>query len=212
LSSDKTIAVIDGSGVTSVSIVYRLTKMNSQVLVFAPSNVAVDDLTEKIHATGLKVVRLTAKSREALDSSVVFSTLHHQVAKNTTHVEPQKPIQLKNEQGELSSNKYSSKYEDEAPSRPTSANVNFSPRQFLPMPCFLPLAHSLSTTFASAALSSHFEHTMCPTCGRAVTNGIMMTLGRVYDGLSNGSPLVQPPGPLAAAATFESGMSAVEEL
>jgi chaperonin cofactor prefoldin len=35
-----------------------------QVLVCAPSNVAVDQLTEKIHATGLKVVRLCAKSRE----------------------------------------------------------------------------------------------------------------------------------------------------
>jgi regulator of nonsense transcripts 1 len=75
-----------------------------QVLVCAPSNVAVDQLTEKIHATGLKVVRLTAKSREALDSSVSFLTLHKQVANNTAHVELQKLIQLKNEQGELSSN------------------------------------------------------------------------------------------------------------
>ncbi|KDQ61184.1 hypothetical protein JAAARDRAFT_574648 [Jaapia argillacea MUCL 33604] len=49
-------------------------------------------------------VRLTAKSREALDSSVAFLTLHQQVANNTTHVELQKLIQLKNEQGELSSN------------------------------------------------------------------------------------------------------------
>ncbi|KAH9180451.1 RNA helicase-domain-containing protein, partial [Lactarius sanguifluus] len=62
-----------GKTVTSASI------MNpGQVLVCAPSNVAVDQLTEKIHATGLKVVRLTAKSREALDSSVAFLTLHHQ--------------------------------------------------------------------------------------------------------------------------------------
>lgn len=75
-----------------------------QVLVCAPSNVAVDQLTEKIHSTGLKVVRLTAKSREALDSSVGFLTLHRQVANSTTHVELQKLIQLKNEQGELSSN------------------------------------------------------------------------------------------------------------
>ncbi len=74
-----------------------------QVLVCAPSNVAVDQLTEKIHATGLKVVRITAKSREALDSSVARLTLHSQVANNTLHVELQKLIQLKNEQGELSS-------------------------------------------------------------------------------------------------------------
>ncbi|KAF4576358.1 hypothetical protein EYR40_000596 [Pleurotus pulmonarius] len=93
-----------GKTVTSASIVYHLAKMNpGQVLVCAPSNVAVDQLTEKIHATGLKVVRLTAKSREALDSSVAFLTLHQQVANNTTHVELQKLIQLKNEQGELSS-------------------------------------------------------------------------------------------------------------
>ncbi|EKM55248.1 uncharacterized protein PHACADRAFT_28301 [Phanerochaete carnosa HHB-10118-sp] len=94
-----------GKTVTSASTVYHLAKMNpGQVLVCAPSNVAVDQLTEKIHATGLKVVRLTAKSREALDSSVAFLTLHQQVANNTTHVELQKLIQLKNEQGELSSN------------------------------------------------------------------------------------------------------------
>ncbi|EAU88694.1 ATP dependent helicase [Coprinopsis cinerea okayama7 len=94
-----------GKTVTSASIVYHLAKMNpGQVLVCAPSNVAVDQLTEKIHATGLKVVRLTAKSREALDSSVNFLTLHQQVANSTTHIELQKLIQLKNEQGELSSN------------------------------------------------------------------------------------------------------------
>uniref|UniRef100_A0A0W0FF72 AAA+ ATPase domain-containing protein n=1 Tax=Moniliophthora roreri TaxID=221103 RepID=A0A0W0FF72_MONRR len=94
-----------GKTVTSATIVYHLAKMNpDQVLVCAPSNVAVDQLTEKIHATGLKVVRLTAKSREALDSSVSFLTLHQQVANSTHHVELQKLIQLKNEQGELSSN------------------------------------------------------------------------------------------------------------
>ncbi|KAF8350432.1 ATP dependent helicase [Amanita rubescens] len=94
-----------GKTVTSASTVYHLAKMNpGQVLVCAPSNVAVDQLTEKIHSTGLKVVRLTAKSREALDSSVAFLTLHQQVANSTTHVELQKLIQLKNEQGELSSN------------------------------------------------------------------------------------------------------------
>ncbi|RHY40123.1 hypothetical protein DYB38_003221 [Aphanomyces astaci] len=38
---------------------------NGQVLVTAPSNIAVDHLTEKIASTGLKVVRLAAKSREA---------------------------------------------------------------------------------------------------------------------------------------------------
>ena len=51
----------------------------SQVLVCAPSNIAVDQLTEKIHKTGLKVVRFCAKSREAIDSPVAFLALHNQV-------------------------------------------------------------------------------------------------------------------------------------
>jgi regulator of nonsense transcripts 1 len=50
-----------------------------QVLVCAPSNVGVDQLAEKIAATGLKVVRLCAKSREAVASPVEHLTLHHQV-------------------------------------------------------------------------------------------------------------------------------------
>ncbi|WVQ70770.1 hypothetical protein IAR50_000292 [Cryptococcus sp. DSM 104548] len=92
-----------GKTVTSASIVYHLAKMNpGQVLVCAPSNVAVDHLCEKIHLTGLKVVRLAAKSREALDSSVSFLSLHEQVARADTHTELQKLIQLRNDQGELS--------------------------------------------------------------------------------------------------------------
>lgn len=93
-----------GKTVTSASIVYHLAKMNpGQVLVCAPSNVAVDQLAEKIHITGLKVVRVTAKSREALDSPISFLTLHEQVNNNDTNTELQKLIQLKTEQGELSS-------------------------------------------------------------------------------------------------------------
>ena len=46
----------------------------------APSNTAVDQLTEKVHRTGLKVVRLCAKSREAIDSPVAFLSLHRQVS------------------------------------------------------------------------------------------------------------------------------------
>ncbi|POV96588.1 hypothetical protein PSHT_15050 [Puccinia striiformis] len=93
-----------GKTVTSASVVYHLSKMNpGQVLVCAPSNVAVDQLTEKIHMTGLKVVRVQAKSREAIDSSVQYLTLHQQVANNDTHPDLQKLIQLKAEQGELSS-------------------------------------------------------------------------------------------------------------
>ncbi|WWC92379.1 uncharacterized protein L201_007336 [Kwoniella dendrophila CBS 6074] len=92
-----------GKTVTSASIVYHLAKMNpGQVLVCAPSNVAVDHLCEKIHQTGLKVVRVAAKSREALDSNVAFLSLHSQVANADTHPELQKLIQLRNDVGELS--------------------------------------------------------------------------------------------------------------
>lgn len=95
-----------GKTVTSASVVYQLAKQNlSQVLVCAPSNVAVDQLTEKIHATGLKVVRLCAKSREAVSSPVEFLTLHYQVRhlEIAGKTELHKLQQLKDEQGELSS-------------------------------------------------------------------------------------------------------------
>eukprot|EP01098_Paradermamoeba_levis_P007640 TRINITY_DN3174_c0_g1_i1.p1 TRINITY_DN3174_c0_g1~~TRINITY_DN3174_c0_g1_i1.p1 ORF type:complete len:673 (+),score=196.54 TRINITY_DN3174_c0_g1_i1:212-2020(+) len=95
-----------GKTVTSASIVYQLVKQNQgQVLVCAPSNVAVDQLTEKIHATGLKVVRLCAKSREAVSSPVEFLTLHNLVRHLDTpdKTELHKLQQLKDEQGELSS-------------------------------------------------------------------------------------------------------------
>ena len=55
---------------------------NSQILVCAPSNIAVDQLTEKIDRTGLKVVRLCAKSRESIDSPVARLSLHKQIRNN----------------------------------------------------------------------------------------------------------------------------------
>lgn len=73
-----------------------------QVLCCAPSNIAVDQLTEKIHQTGLKVVRLCAKSREAIDSPVSFLALHNQVRNIEGFPELQKLQQLKDETGELS--------------------------------------------------------------------------------------------------------------
>lgn len=50
-----------------------------QVLVAAPSNIAVDQLAERIALSGLKVVRLQAKSREAVAGPVEHLTLHYQV-------------------------------------------------------------------------------------------------------------------------------------
>lgn len=93
-----------GKTVTSATIIYHLAKTNGgQVLVCAPSNVAVDQLCERVHRTGLRVVRVTAKSREDVESSVGFLSLHEQVRMNDTNVELNKLNQLKQELGELSS-------------------------------------------------------------------------------------------------------------
>ena len=94
-----------GKTVTSATIVYHLTQQNEgQVLVCAPSNIAVDQLTEKIHATGLKVVRLAAKSREVVSTTVDFLTLHNLVDQLAlqTKSELYKLQLLKEVQGELS--------------------------------------------------------------------------------------------------------------
>ncbi|KAH8368799.1 hypothetical protein KR084_006048 [Drosophila pseudotakahashii] len=93
-----------GKTVTSATIVYQLVKQHSgTVLVCAPSNTAVDQLTEKIHRTNLKVVRVCAKSREAIDSPVSFLALHNQIRNMETNSELKKLQQLKDETGELSS-------------------------------------------------------------------------------------------------------------
>jgi len=71
-----------------------------QVLVTAPSNVAVDQLTEKIAATGLRVVRLASKTREATSSSVDHLCLHVNVPLAASE-ELKKLQRLKDEIGEL---------------------------------------------------------------------------------------------------------------
>lgn len=66
-----------GKTVTSTTLVTHLVKQKmGKVLVCAPSNIAVDQLTEKINGTGLKVVRLCARSRESISSSVDYISLH----------------------------------------------------------------------------------------------------------------------------------------
>ncbi|CAK9299184.1 unnamed protein product [Gordionus sp. m RMFG-2023] len=103
-----------GKTVTSATIVYHLVSQQisnlqnsnltkNPVLVCAPSNIAVDQLAEKIHKTGLKVVRLCAKSREAIDSPVAILALHNQIYNMENTTELRKLQQLKDEQGELSS-------------------------------------------------------------------------------------------------------------
>ena len=91
-----------GKTVTSATLVYHLTKQNmGQVLVTAPSNVAVDQLTEKIAATGLRVVRLASKTREATSSSVDHLCLHV-MTPLAAGDEFSKLQRLKDEIGELS--------------------------------------------------------------------------------------------------------------
>lgn len=51
------------------------------MLVAAPSNVAVDQLAEKLHMAGLKVVRIAARSREEVASPCEHLTLHYQVCR-----------------------------------------------------------------------------------------------------------------------------------
>eukprot|EP01029_Cantina_marsupialis_P010955 TRINITY_DN2467_c0_g1_i2.p1 TRINITY_DN2467_c0_g1~~TRINITY_DN2467_c0_g1_i2.p1 ORF type:complete len:701 (-),score=113.48 TRINITY_DN2467_c0_g1_i2:1012-3114(-) len=96
-----------GKTVTSATIVFHLVqaqKEHEKVLVCAPSNVAVDHLTEKIQATGVKVVRLLAKSREDISSNIDHLCLHNMVRafaekrRNTLD----KLFRLKDEAGELS--------------------------------------------------------------------------------------------------------------
>ncbi len=97
-----------GKTVTSASLVFHLAKQEvGQVLVCAPSNVAVDQLTEKIHATGLRVVRLCAKSRETISTSIDQLSLHNMVtelssAAGTGREQLRKLQALKDEVGELS--------------------------------------------------------------------------------------------------------------
>ena len=67
-----------------------------------PSNVAVDQLAERLERTGLKVIRLTAKSREHMNSNVQHLTLHERVRTDTKNEELLKLMQLKDELGELS--------------------------------------------------------------------------------------------------------------
>ncbi|CAL8104829.1 unnamed protein product [Calicophoron daubneyi] len=92
-----------GKTVTSATIVYHLNQIHQKkVLVVAPSNTAVDQLCEKINRTGLKVVRLCARSREALASPVSNLMLHIQAQHVKGHTELRKLQQLKDETGELS--------------------------------------------------------------------------------------------------------------
>lgn len=90
-----------GKTVTSASIVYHLAQ-KGPVLVVASSNIAVDHLTEKIHQSGLRVVRIVAKARESIESSVGFLALNVQARSVLANSELDRLYKLKNEIGQLS--------------------------------------------------------------------------------------------------------------
>lgn len=91
-----------GKTVTSATIIYHLSQINKdRILVCAPSNVAVDHLASKLEKLGLNVVRLTAKSREDVESSVEHLSLINQVTASAKG-ELKKLFKLKTELGELS--------------------------------------------------------------------------------------------------------------
>ena len=62
----------------SATIIYHIVKSyKPRVLVCAPSNIAVDNLTLRLHRLGLCVVRLVARSRESVRSEVENVCLHN---------------------------------------------------------------------------------------------------------------------------------------
>lgn len=91
-----------GKTVTSATIIKHLHTLNKglKILVCAPSNVAVDHLTLKLMQIGLNVVRLAAKSKEDIESSVEKVCLHNKVAKRAKGPLG-KLMRLKDEVGEL---------------------------------------------------------------------------------------------------------------
>lgn len=71
-----------GKTVTSATIIHHLYRLHKRkILVCAPLNVAVDHLAEKLHLVGIKVLRVTSKSREDVDLLVLELALHRQVEK-----------------------------------------------------------------------------------------------------------------------------------
>ena len=103
-----------GKTVTSAAIVYHLANLNvGKVLVCAPSNIAADQLSEKIEKIGLKVVRVCAKSRESISTRVEHLSLHNQLRRLDGKKEYKKFFEMlkrKEEEGNVLSNKDHEKY------------------------------------------------------------------------------------------------------
>jgi regulator of nonsense transcripts 1 len=96
-----------GKTSTSATLVYQMCTLNDcQVLVCSPSNVAVDQLADRVEKTGLNVIRLYARSRESITSTIDHLALHNQVRQfalsSPQHSELHKLFLLKEDQGDLS--------------------------------------------------------------------------------------------------------------
>ncbi|KAM7537063.1 hypothetical protein Aperf_G00000067545 [Anoplocephala perfoliata] len=137
-----------GKTVTSATIVYHLSQIHpGRVLVVAPSNTAVDQLCEKIDQTGLKVVRVCARSREAIASPVSRLSLHIQAKNIPGHTEFRKLQQLKDEAGELS-------WEDEVRYRTLKNEVEAEILEAADVVC------CTCITAGSKRLQSHYFHSV----------------------------------------------------
>ena len=99
-----------GKTVTSAAIVHHLAKANSgMVLVCAPSNIAADQLAHKISKTGVIVVRVCAKSREAISTNVEHLCLHMLIRTDWHNKDSKRLndlIKTREEMGELSQDNY----------------------------------------------------------------------------------------------------------
>ena len=89
-----------GKTVTSATVVYAMARAHKgdKVLVCAPSNVAVDQIAEKIYKTGLKVLRVCSRTRETVATPVLFLTLHEQL--RALHVPELERYQARKDSGE----------------------------------------------------------------------------------------------------------------
>lgn len=96
-----------GKTTTSATIIYHFVNLlKSNVLVCSPSNIAVDQLAVRVEETGLRVVRLAARSREPIASEASHLMLHEQVrqyaAAEPKLSELRKLMELQNVTGDLS--------------------------------------------------------------------------------------------------------------
>ena len=100
-----------GKTTTLVAAIKALSAYNSQILVCAPSNTAVDLLTERLHLAGLRALRIGNISR--VDESLLQHTLEAQIA---SHPESKNIKKVRKDAAEArrKAKKYKRKFDREA--------------------------------------------------------------------------------------------------